>query len=199
LALRGGRYWALAGVFFTGNVVTQMLLVHQVAYLVDHGVPVLAAAVVGGVVGAASIVGKMVWGMLSDRIGRELTYTFAFTCTAASVGAIVVAGWHPDTVLPYLYGVLIGLRYAGTALLTPAAASDLFGGPGFSTVFGSLHMLLCLGAALGSWGAGKIYDGTGSYAWALWAALTCAIIAPTLMWVAAPRRAHPPASVSRQP
>jgi MFS family permease len=199
LALRGGRYWALAGVFFTGNVVTQMLLAHQVAYLVDHGVPVLAAAVVGGVVGAASIVGKMVWGMLSDRIGRELTYTFAFTCTAASVGAIVVAGWHPDTVLPYLYGVLIGLRYAGTALLTPAAASDLFGGPGFSTVFGSLHMLLCLGAALGSWGAGKIYDGTGSYAWALWAALTCAIIAPTLMWVAAPRRAHPPASVSRQP
>ncbi len=192
LALRDGRYWALAAVFFTGNVVTQMLLVHQVAYLVDHGVSALAAATVVGVVGASSIIGKLVWGTLSDRAGRELSYTFAFTCTVASVAAIVLAGRHPETVLPYVYGVLIGLGYAGTAPLTPAAASDLFGGPGFATIFGSLHMLLCLGAAVGSWGAGKIYDWTGSYAWALWAALACAIIAPALMWVAAPRRTHPP-------
>jgi MFS family permease len=198
LALRDGRYWALAAVFFTGNVVTQMLLVHQVAYLVDHGVSALAAATVVGVVGASSIVGKLVWGTLSDRAGRELSYTFAFTCTVASVAAIVLAGRHPDTVLPYVYGVLIGLGYAGTAPLTPAAASDLFGGPGFATIFGSLHMLLCLGAAVGSWGAGKIYDWTGSYAWALWAALACAIIAPALMWVAAPRRPHSPPSPNRQ-
>jgi MFS family permease len=176
-----------------------MLLVHQVAYLVDHGVSALAAATVGGVVGASSIVGKLVWGALSDRTGRELSYTFAFTCTVASLGAIVLAGWHPHSVLPYVYGVLIGLGYAGTAPLTPAAASDLFGGPGFSTIFGSLHMLLCLGAAVGSWGAGKIYDGTGSYAWALWAALACAIIAPVLMWVAAPRRPHPPPRASCLP
>jgi len=60
LALRDGRYWALAAVFFTGNVVTQMLLVHQVAYLVDHGVSALAAATVVGVVGASSIIGKLV-------------------------------------------------------------------------------------------------------------------------------------------
>ena len=199
LALRDGHYWALAVVFFAGNVVTQMLLVHQVAYLVDHGVSALAAATVGGVVGASSIVGKLAWGALSDRTGRELSYTFAFTCTVASLGAIVLAGWHPHSVLPYVYGVLIGLGYAGTAPLTPAAASDLFGGPGFSTIFGSLHMLLCLGAAVGSWGAGKIYDGTGSYAWALWAALACAIIAPALMWVAAPRRPHPPPRASCLP
>ena len=191
LALRDGRYWALAAVFFTGNVVTQMLLVHQVAFLVDHGVSALAAAAVGGVVGAASIVGKIVWGSLSDRTGRELAYTSSFTCTAASVGALVLAGWYPTTLLPYLYAVLIGLGYAGTAPLTPAAASDLFGGPGFSTIFGSLHTLLCLGAAIGSWGAGKIFDWTGSYTGALWMALASAIIAPAMMWVAAPRHPHP--------
>jgi MFS family permease len=191
-AVKDARYWALAGVHFAGNVVTQMLLVHQVAYLVDHGIPIMVAALVGGVVGVASIVGKVVWGSLSDRIGRELAYTFAFICTASSVGALVLAGRHPDSILPYLYAALIGLGYAGTAPLTPAAASDLFGGPGFSTIFGSLHSILCLGAAIGSWGAGKIFDGTGSYAGALWVALACAVIAPVMMWVAAPRRPHPP-------
>jgi len=192
LAVRDGRYWALAVVHFAGNVVTQMLLVHQVAYLVDHGVSAFGAATVGGVVGASSIVGKLAWGSLSDRVGRELAYTFAFTCTAASVGALFLAGRYPDTPLPYAYGILIGLGYAGTAPLTPAAASDLFGGPRFATIFGSLHSLLCLGAAAGSWGAGKIYDGTGSYAGALWVALACSVVAPAMMWVAAPRRPHPP-------
>jgi MFS family permease len=191
-AIKDARYWALASVHFTGNVVTQMLLVHQVAYLVDHGTPAMVAALVGGVVGAASIVGKIVWGSLSDRIGREWAYTFAFICVASSVGALVLAGRQPHSILPYVYATLIGLGYAGTAPLTPAAASDLFGGPGFSTIFGSLHSLLCLGAAIGSWGAGKIFDGTGSYEAALWVALSCAIIAPVMMWVAAPRRPHPP-------
>jgi predicted MFS family arabinose efflux permease len=68
----------------------------------------------------------------------------------------------------------------------------LFGGPGYSIIFGSLHFLLCVGAAMGSWGAGRIFDGTGSYALALWAALAAAIAAPALMWVAAPRRPHAP-------
>ncbi len=191
-ALRDGRYWALAGVFFSGSLATQMLLVHQVAYLVDHGLSPIAAASVSGVVGLASIVGKTAWGVLSDRAGREVAYTISFSCVAVSVGALVLAGWHPDTFLPFVYGILIGLGYAGSAPLTPAAASDLFGGPGYSVIFGSLHFLLCLGAATGTWGAGKIFDLTGSYAWALGVALAAAIAAPTLMWVAAPRRPNPP-------
>jgi MFS family permease len=192
MAVRDRRYWALAGVFFAGNVVTQMLLVHQVAYLVEHGVSPLAAAGVGGVVGLASIAGKLTWGTLSDRSGREPAYTLAFACVVASIVTLVLAGGHPASVLPYAYGVLIGLGYAGTAPLTPAAASDLFAGPGFSTIFGSLHMLQCLGAAIGSWGAGRIYDWTGSYAGALWMALASALLAPALMWMAAPRHPHPP-------
>jgi len=168
-----------------------MLLVHQVAYLVDHGVSPLAAASVSGVVGLASIVGKTAWGTLSDRTGREVAYTLSFSCVVAGVGALVLAGWYPATLMPYVYGVLIGLGYAGTAPLTPAAASDLFSGPGYSVIFGSLHFLLCLGAAVGSWGAGKIFDGTGSYEAALWTALAAALLAPALMWVAAPRRPHP--------
>ncbi len=191
LAVRDARFWALAGVFYTGNIVTQMLLVHQVAYLVDHGVSPLAAASVAGLVGAASIGGKLLWGWLSDRSGREIAYSLSFACTLASVGALGLAGRLPDSALPYVYGALIGMGYAGTAPVTPAAASDLFGGRGFSTIFGTLHTLLSIGTATGSWGAGLIFDRTGSYSLALWAAAACAVVAPTLMWLAAPRHPHP--------
>jgi MFS family permease len=195
-AVRDLHYWGLAGVFFTGNVVTQMLLVHQVAYLVDHGVSVLAAATVSAVAGLASIAGKMGWGTLSDRTGREPAYTLAFVCVVASVGGLVLAGRYPASNLLYLYAVLIGVGYAGTAPLTPAAASDLFSGPGLSTIFGTLHTVQTAGAAFGAWVAGQIFDRTGSYTVALWVALGNAVLAPALMWIVAPRRPHPPSNRS---
>jgi MFS family permease len=191
-AIRDARYWGLAVVFFTGNLVTQMLLAHQVVYLVDHGVSALAAATVGGIAGLTSIIAKMGWGVLSDRTGREPAYTMSFACVVASVGILALAGRYPDSSLLYLYAVLIGVGYAGTAPLTPAAASDLFGGPSFSTIFGTLHTVLTAGGAFGAWVAGQIFDQTGSYALALWLALGNAILAPALMWIVAPRRPHPP-------
>ena len=194
-AIRDARYWQLAGVYFFGNMVTQLLFVHQVAFLVDHGVAPLAAASVGGLAGFASIVGKILWGSVSDRSGRVRTYGWALACLVASLGVLVLSSDHPATVLPYAYAILFGLGYAGTAVLIPAATSDLFAGPGFASIFGSLQAVLCLGAALGAWGAGKIFDVTGSYTFALWIAFVGSLASPTLMWLAGPSRPQRPASV----
>jgi MFS family permease len=192
-AIRTWRFWATGTVFFAGSAATQMLLVHQVAYLVDHGAPALVGATVVGVVGVCSIAGKAGWGTLSDRIGREPTYSLAFGCVALSVGLLALAGAYPRTLLPYAYAVLIGVGYASTAPLTPAIASDLFGGPRFARIFGVLHFTNSLGGALGAWVAGRIFDATGGYALALPIAAAMAVLAPTLLWFVAPRRPNPAA------
>lgn len=191
-AVKGWRFWGLAGVYFTGTFVTQMLLIHQVAYLVDHGVPAITAAGVAGAVGLVSIAGKIGWGWLSDRTGRELAYGLAFGCVVASIGALALAGLQPTSLRLYFYAVLIGLGYAVMAPVPPAVASDLFGGPGFSTIFGALYLAMCLGLAGGTWSAGEIFDRTGSYALALWLALVTAVLSPALLWIVAPRRPNPP-------
>jgi MFS family permease len=190
--LRSWRFWATSLVFFAGSASTQMLLVHQVAYLVDHGVPALVGATVVGIVGVASVAGKAGWGTLSDRAGREITYSLAFGCVALSVAFLAFAGTYPRTPLPYAYAVLIGVGYAVTAPLTPAISSDLFGGPQFPRIFGMLHFANSIGGALGAWGAGRIFDATGSYAVALSIAASMALLAPALLWVVAPRRPNPP-------
>jgi MFS family permease len=179
-------------VFFAGSAATQMLLVHQVAYLVDHGVPALVGATLVGVVGISSILGKAGWGALSDRVGREPTFALAFACVAASVGFLALAGAYPRSLLPYGYAVLIGVGYAVTAPLTPAIASDLFPGPRFPRIFGLLQVTGSLGGALGAWGAGWVFDLTASYALALPMAAGMALLAPALLWFVAPRRPNPP-------
>ena len=188
-AMRTWRFWATGAAFFAGSVGTQMLLVHQVAYLVDHGVSALVGATVVGIVGIASVVGKTGWGTMSDRIGREPTYSLAFGCVALSVGALALVGGSASW--PYVYALLIGLGYAVTAPLTPAIASDLFGGPRFARIFGTLHFMNSLGGALGPWLAGRIFDATGSYGLALPVAAGTALLAPALLWVVAPRRPNP--------
>ena len=145
-----------------------------------------------GVVGIASVAGKTGWGTMSDRIGREPTYTLAFACVALSVGFLALAGAYPHSLLPYGYAVLIGVGYAVTAPLTPAIASDLFGGPRFPRLFGILHLMNSLGGAIGAWFAGFVFDATGSYATALPIAAGMALLAPGLLWFVAPRRPNPP-------
>jgi MFS family permease len=189
--LRSWKFWTTSAVFFAGSAATQMLLVHQVAYLVDHGVSALVGATVVGIVGASSVAGKAGWGALSDRAGRELTYSLAFGCVALSVAFLALAGAYPGTPLPYVYAVLIGVGYAVTAPLTPAIASDLFGGPQFPRIFGLLHLANSIGGALGAWIAGGIFDATGSYGAALPIAAGMALLAPGLLWVVAPRRPNP--------
>jgi len=78
-----------------------------------------------------------------------------------------------------------------TAPLTPAIASDLFGGPRFARIFGTLHFTNSVGGALGAWVAGVIFDATGSYAAALPIAVFMALLAPALLWFVAPRRPNP--------
>ena len=187
-AARTWRFWGVSGVYLTGNFVTQMLLIHQVVYLVDHGVPTLTAAALGGITGLVSIVGKIGWGTLSDRTTRPRAYGLAFACVATSIGVLVLAGRHPTSSLPYLYALLIGLGYGAMAPLAPAIASDLFAGPGFSLIFASLYTAGCVGLATGTWSAGWVFDVTGSYAGALWLGLFMAILSPLLMWCVAPRR-----------
>ena len=101
----------------------------------DHGASALVGATVVGLVGIASIAGKAGWGALSDRIGREVTYSLAFGCVAASIGLLALAGAYPRSALPYGYAARVG--YPVTAPLTPAIASDLFGGPRFARISAS--------------------------------------------------------------
>ena len=190
-ALRSWRFWGLGIVLFTGNIAVTMLMIHQVAYLVDHGASAMVAAAVGGIVGLTSIAGKAGWGFLMDRTLRESVYTLASASLVLSIGGLVLAGTYPLSIIPYLYAVVLGIGYAITAPITPAIASDLFKGPGFPTIFGAIHISLGLGTAGGAWAGGMVFDLTGSYTEALWGALGLIVFSCALLWFVAPRRPNP--------
>ena len=119
-AARTQPFWLLMAMFFFGNVSSQTLHVHQVAFLVDHGLAAIVAASVVGVVGVASIAGKTGGGWLSDRIEREAVYAAGIAIMVASAIALLAIGAAPGTPArwaAYGYAVLLGVGYSVTATI----------------------------------------------------------------------------------
>ena len=181
-AMRTEPFWLLMAAFFFGNLCSQTLHVHQVAYLVDHGLAAIVAASVVGVVGLASIVGKTGGGWLSDRIEREFVYVAGIAIMAASALVLLALGAAPTRWGAYGYAVLLGVGYSVTASLTPAMVSDRYSGPHFGAIVGAGLMGAAAGSALGPWLAGRMYDATGSYTAPFLLAAACAAFAMAAGW-----------------
>ncbi|HEX5093612.1 MAG TPA: MFS transporter [Burkholderiales bacterium] len=181
-ALRGAPLWLMISAFFFGNICSQTLHVHQVAYLVDHGVAAIVAASVVGVVGFSSIVGKTGGGWISDRIEREKVYVAGIGIMLASVAVLASLGQAPASAAIYGYGVLLGLGYSVTASLIPAMVSDRFSGPHFGAIVGIGLLGSAVGSAVGPWMAGFLFDRTGSYAVAFSIAAACGLAAGAAGW-----------------
>ena len=157
-------FWLLMAAYFFGNVSSQTLHVHQVAYLVDHGAAAIVAASVVGVVGLSSIVGKTGGGWLSDRIDRELVYMAGIAILVSAAFALLSIGKPVQPWAPYAYAVLLGLGYSVTAAITPAMVAERFSGAHFGSIVGVGLMANAAGSAVGPWFAGRLYDASGSYA-----------------------------------
>jgi len=183
-AVRGAPFWLMLAAYFFGNVCSQTLHVHQVAYLVDLGVSAMIAASVVGMVGASSIAGKIGGGWLSDRMERELVYLGGIAIMVAAVAALAALAGAPAPWAIYGYAVLLGVGYSATASLIPAMVSDRFGGLHFGAIVGAGLMGSAAGSALGPWMAGFLFDRTGSYMLAFAIAAGCGVLAGAAGWYA---------------
>jgi len=181
-ALRSEAFWLVMGAFFFGNVCSQTMHVHQVAFLVDHGMAAMAAASVVGVVGIASVFGKTGGGWLADRFEREVIYVIGIAILVGAVGALALVGVTTSRWGAYVFAVMLGVGYSATAALIPAMISDRFRGPHFGLILGMGLMGSAVGSALGPWLAGRLFDATGSYSIPFVIAAVCGTIAGFAGW-----------------
>jgi MFS family permease len=187
-AVRMGRFWAMLAFAFLVLIAVYIVLVHHVRFLVDHGVAPNTAAYVLAAIGVISSVFRIFWGWLSDRIGREATYTIGSIFLCLGIGALLSvahtgAGW---SVLGFLG--LFGMGWGVTAPTFMSVSADLFHGRSYGLIYGVLEGTIGVGAALGSWLAGYMFDRTGSYQGAFAVAIAAIVLSCGFIWMVAPRK-----------
>lgn len=187
-AMRTWRFWALCIIFFLTTIVTQTVFVHQTAYFVGLGHSPMTAATVVGLIGLVSIPGKVGFGWLADRIGRELSYTIGASLAVAAQLLLLILPAVNIVPLMLLFAVLFGLGYAVIASMAGVVAADFFSGRRFGVIFAVLAFAQQVGSALGAWFAGLVYDLTGAYTLAFGFAIVAAILTIVGLWIVGPRR-----------
>ena len=181
-------FWLLSISLFCGNFATQSIFTHQVAFFVDRGLEALFASYFVGIVGIVSIGSKILWGVLSDKIGREVTYTIGMVCSISGIIFLVVFNIFPCSSLLYFYAFFFGMGYAVTAALPPLITADFFEGKAYGSIFGSLMVFVGMGGAFGAWFAGFIYDQVGNYLPVFIILIACLFFSNFSIWWAAPRK-----------
>jgi MFS family permease len=187
-AMGTGPFWFLVISYSVSNVATQAILTHQVAFFVDKGLAPMSASYIVGMIGVTSLGGKILWGSLSDRIGREITYTLGILC--AVVGILFLMAFHFEPALSFSYGYVLffGLGYAVTAALPPVITADFFEGRRYGGIFGTLMILNSVGGAVGNWFAGFMYDLQKNYLFTFMLMIACVLVTVYTVWRAAPRK-----------
>ncbi len=187
-ALRTIRFWWLFLAFFCGLFAWYAVQVHQTEYLLEAGFRPEVAAFALGLVGLAGVAGQIGIGHFSDRVGREWAWTVAALGFVLCYLCLLALPAHPSRFLLYAMVGAQGLLGYGLATVYGAIPAELFQGPRFGTIFGSLSSASILGAATGPWVAGRVYDRTGSYAPAFWLAIALCLVSIACIWLAAPRK-----------
>ena len=187
-AIHTKQFWTLSVAFFFSTLINQSVLAHHVAFFVDEGLEPLFASYIVGVVGIVSIGGKIFWGALSDRIGREITYTVVIACFICGILLLIIFRILSISYIPYFYAVFFGMGYAGTAVLPPLITADFFEGGAYGKIFGTIFILNSVGAAFGTWFGGFLHDHTGNYVLFFIIVIACALCACFNIWIAAPRK-----------
>ncbi len=187
-ALSSRQFWGLFFAYFFTPLAVFPVFTHQVAFAVDQGFPRMFAAGIFGLMGFMSSVGRILFGAVSDWMGRESAATLSFGCTAAGTGALLLLEIWPRPGWLYAYALLFGLGFGARGPIITAMAAELFAGRRFGAIYGIMNLGNGLGGAIGPWFGGVIHDLTGSYWLAFLAAVGFCGVAATFFWVARPRK-----------
>jgi MFS family permease len=140
-------------------------------YAESVGVPPVPAAALVGVIGVASVLGRLVIGALADRLGRIRTFQCCFALLAVSFGIWLFSTSYPALVT---FAAVLGAGYGGWIALQPAVLADLFGVRGLGALVGLVYTAAGVGALFGAPLAGLLIDGPG-FGWAITGAGLCAL------------------------
>jgi MFS family permease len=187
-AMKTFNFWALMIFPMFSMIGIYIISVHFVGFLVGQGLDPMTAAYAFALIGITTTPFRILWGLVSDRIGREKAFTLCTVFFCTSFYGLILFEQGGGVWLVYLFVLLVGVGWGGTAPMFMSAAADLFHGRAIGTIYGMLEGIVGIGGGFGAYMGGYLFDRTGSYKHAFGVAVISGILACVFMWAAAPRK-----------
>ena len=155
---------------------------------IDLGFVLVAVLAIG------NALGRLVAGVVADRIGGIPTMRIVFIAQALMMGALALAG-SAMTLVPM--AAAIGFCYGANLSLFPSTTAGYFGTKNLGVNYGLVFTAWGVGGVFGSMAAGTIVDQTGTYGLAYAAAAMLCVAASALTFATKPPGARSEISGAR--
>jgi len=151
----GLPFWKIVLGMVASGLSVNLLAVHGVPMLIDHGFDASHASIGIGLIGVSAIFGTIGLGRLSDRLPRPRLLAAVYLLRAvAFVGFLSVT-----SVLPlYAVGLLSGIVWAGNIALSSAILADLYGVKRVGVLYGWAYLAHQVAGMLSTWAGGWAYE-----------------------------------------
>ena len=159
-ALRSKPFIVLSLTFFACCATHAGPIFHTISYAIGCGLPPMTAVTIYSVEGFAGLVGRLLFGVLGDRLGVKRMIVAGLLVQALGAGAYIFATGLGDF---YVVAFVFGMAYGGVMPLYSALARDYFAPQIMGSVLGAMTLLSGLGMALGPALGGWIYDHFHAY------------------------------------
>ena len=161
-ALRSRPFIVLAAAYFACCAAHSGPIFHTVSYAVGCGLSVTAAVTIYSMEGAAGLGGRLLFGVMADRVGAKPVLVAGLLLQAFAAASYLRVSQLDGF---YAVAIVFGMAYGGTMPLYASLARDVFAPRILGTMLGAAALISSLGMALGPLLGGWLYDHYGSYTW----------------------------------
>jgi len=173
-------YWLLTAGFFVCGFQVTFIATHLPAYIVDSGLSPGLGATALALIGLFNIIGSSFWGIVGGKYSKKYSLSTLYIARAMMIAVLVTFPVSTFSIL--LFGAVMGFLWLGTVPLTSALIGQIFGVRYLSTLFGIVFLGHQIGAFLGVWIGGYIFDVTGSYDSMWHVSIALGVLSALLHW-----------------
>jgi MFS family permease len=157
---RSKLFWYICMAEFAAFFSIFTIVVHIVPHARDIGLSPTIAAGLLSTIGGVSMLGRVVMGAASDRLGGRRSLIICFIMLLASLVWLLLAS---NAWLLYLFAIVYGFAHGSLFTVVSPAIAELFGTNSHGLLFGFVLFSGTLGGSIGPLLAGFLFDQTGTY------------------------------------
>jgi OFA family oxalate/formate antiporter-like MFS transporter len=182
--MKTGAFYVIWLMFFVGAGAGLMVISFIKGYAKDIPSISIAGFVFVALLAIGNASGRIIAGMVSDKLGRARTLTAVFLLQAATL----VVFSSVTTTVPFAIGsMVIGFCYGACLSVFPSLAADFYGLKNLGLNYGVIFTAWGIGALVMAPVAGMIKDATKSYTAAFYVAAAMLVVGAILTFIL-----HPP-------
>jgi OFA family oxalate/formate antiporter-like MFS transporter len=149
------EFWLLWSMFVFAAAAGLMTIGNVTSFAADQNATIAADAVlaasIAGILAIFNAAGRIIWGAISDRLGRIVTMILMFATLGVSM---FFFGIQTEVITLTIGAALIGFCFGGNFALFPSATADYFGTKNLGSNYGLVFSAYGVAGILGPFLAG---------------------------------------------